>query len=241
MEDLASTPAPRKPLEVIARVQALLLYVTILVFDGDILSRSAAEAAMPALESAVIGLVGLFGHNPYAEPSSSSASTTPAAPGPLPLYPIGPAREFWQGWVLQESARRTYMTTFFLLQLYLLLKGDVPKKCDQRLYLCHFWTVSAHLWQARDAFEFALAWRDRRHFVVNNTSYVFFFFVFYCSINLKDRRGLSHGLLTGLNRIKQVLIEAQGDDVEEFGKMILTTLMGIDETKGWLHSRGATL
>ncbi|KAJ9137783.1 Regulator of drug sensitivity 1 [Coniochaeta hoffmannii] len=211
VEDLASTPAPRKPLEVIARVQALLLYVTILVFDGDILSRSAAEAAMPALESAVIGLVGLFGHNPYAEPSSSSASTTPAAPGPLPLYPIGPAREFWQGWVLQESARRTYMTTFFLLQLYLLLKGDVPKKCDQRLYLCHFWTVSAHLWQARDAFEFALAWRDRRHFVVNNTS------------------------------IKQVLIEAQGDDVEEFGKMILTTLMGIDETKGWLHSRGATL
>jgi hypothetical protein len=38
-----------------------------------------------------------------------------------------------------------------------------------------------------------------------------------------------------------VLSEVRGDDVEEFGKMILTTLMGIDETKGWLHSKGTSL
>jgi hypothetical protein len=149
-------------------VQALLLYVTILLFDGDILSRAAAEAATPALESAVIGLVGLFGHNPLIHSSSSSSSTPPPPPESLLLYPIGPAREFWQGWVLQESARRTYLTTFFLLQLYLLLKGDVPRKCDKKLYLCHFWTLSAPLWQAGDAFEFVLAWRGRRHFIVNN-------------------------------------------------------------------------
>ncbi|KAH8911161.1 hypothetical protein BR93DRAFT_964975 [Coniochaeta sp. PMI_546] len=206
LQELISTPAPKRPLEVLARVQAILLYVTILVFDGDILSRSAAEAATPALDSAAIGLVGLFGHNPFF-PSSSA----PPPPDSLPLYPIGPAREFWQSWVLQESARRTYMTSFFIQQLYLLLKGDIPKKCDSSLYLCHFWTLSAHLWRARDAFDFALAWRDRRHFVVNN------------------------------NTIKEVLNEARGDDVEDFGKMILTTLMGIDETKGWLHSRGSTL
>jgi len=88
----------------------------------------------------------------------------------LSLYPIGPTREFWQAWVLQESARRTYMATFFTLQLYLLLKGDVPEKCDKRLYQCHFWTVSAHLWRARDAFDFACAWRDKRHFVVNHNA-----------------------------------------------------------------------
>jgi hypothetical protein len=132
------------------------------MFDGDIRARASAEAATPVLESAAIGLVGLFGHNPL------TASPGSPAPESLPLYPIGPAREFWQTWMLHESARRTYMMTFFILQLYLLLKGDVPKKCDHRLYLCHFWTVSAHLWQAGDAFDFAVAWRDRRHFVVNN-------------------------------------------------------------------------
>lgn len=151
----------------LARVQALFMYVTMLVFDGDILSRSAAEAAMPVLESAATALVGLFGHNPFIPASSSSA---PAPPESLPLYPVAPAREFWQGWVLQESARRTYLVTYFLLQLYLVLKGDVPKKCDQKIYLCHFWTVSAHLWRAGDAVEFALAWRDRRHFVVNQAT-----------------------------------------------------------------------
>ncbi|OIW28649.1 hypothetical protein CONLIGDRAFT_632908 [Coniochaeta ligniaria NRRL 30616] len=210
IRDLTTTPPPSRPLEVLARVQAILLYLIILVFDGDILSRASAEAATPALESAAISLVGLFGHNPF-HPSSSPSASHPPPPDSLPLYPIGPAREFWQAWVLQESARRTYMTAFFVQQLYLLLKGDTPRKCDQRLYLCHFWTVSAHLWGARDAFDFALAWRERRHFVVNN------------------------------NTIKEVLSEARGDDIEDFGKMILTTLMGIDETKGWLHSRGATL
>lgn len=160
MQELTPAP-PNHPREVLARVQALLLYLTILIFDGDILARSAAEAAMPVLESAAIGLVGLFGHNPLVAP-------VPAPPESLPLYPVGPAREFWRGWLLQESARRTYAATFFLLQLYLVLKGDVPKKCDHKLYLCHFWTASAHLWRAEDAFEFAIAWRDRRHLVVNN-------------------------------------------------------------------------
>ena len=41
--------------------------------------------------------------------------------------------------------------------------------------------------------------------------------------------------------IKDVLSEAKGDDIEDFGKMIFTTIMGIDETRGWLHSMGATL
>jgi hypothetical protein len=53
-----------------------------------------------------------------------------------------------------------------------------------------------------------------------------------------------HGLakLTrGVGSIKEVLEEARGDDIEDYGKMILTTLMGIDETKGWLHSRGGAL
>lgn len=48
-------------------------------------------------------------------------------------------------------------------------------------------------------------------------------------------------MLTRSGSINEVLDHAAGDDIEDFGKMILTTLMGIDETKGWLHSKGATL
>jgi hypothetical protein len=166
VKDLMASPSLPRPIEALARVQSLLLYIIMLIFDGDVRARAAAEAAVPALESAAIGLVGLFGHNPLT--SDPGGGKKPAPPESLPLYPIGPAREFWQTWVLQESARRTYMVVFYIWQLYLLLRGDAPRKCDQRLYMCHFWTVSAYLWRAGDAFDFAVAWRERKHFIVNN-------------------------------------------------------------------------
>lgn len=162
LEELVAAPTPKPPLEALARVHALLLYIIILVFDGDIRARAAAEAATEALESAADGLIPLFGQNPLIGPSA------PRPPEKLPLYPIGPARDFWHTWVLQESVRRTYMITFFVVKLYELLRGEMPRSCGQWPDLRHFWTVSAHLWRAADAFEFAVAWRDRRHFVVNN-------------------------------------------------------------------------
>jgi hypothetical protein len=155
----------------LARAQALLLYATMLVFDGDFISLLAAEAATPALEAAAIALAPVMGVEAEISASDSrprlSSDTTEKQD--LPLYPIGPAREFWRNWVLQESMRRTYLMTFFVTQLYWMLSGDMPKKCEPRVYLCHFWTVSSHLWQAKDAFEFALAWRDKRHFVINHS------------------------------------------------------------------------
>jgi hypothetical protein len=35
--------------------------------------------------------------------------------------------------------------------------------------------------------------------------------------------------------------DAKADDVEVFGKILLTAMMGIDETRGWLLGRGGTL
>jgi hypothetical protein len=35
--------------------------------------------------------------------------------------------------------------------------------------------------------------------------------------------------------------DAKSDDIDEFGKIFLTTLMGIDEAKGWLALRGVML
>jgi hypothetical protein len=37
------------------------------------------------------------------------------------------------------------------------------------------------------------------------------------------------------------LRDAKADDVDAFGKMLLTALLGIDEMRGWLLARGGTL
>lgn len=171
-QDLIVSPAPAQPLEMLARAQSILLYAIMLVFSGDMISLSAAEAATPALELAALALVPHMGTEAECAPSDSRLrlqSDEPSMKRSLPLYPIGPAQEFWRNWVLQETMRRTYLMTFFVTQLYWMLRGELPKKCEPKLYAYHFWTVSAHLWRAQDAFEFALAWRDHRHFVVNNS------------------------------------------------------------------------
>ncbi|KFA80982.1 hypothetical protein S40288_00814 [Stachybotrys chartarum IBT 40288] len=135
-----------------------------------------------------------------------------AQPCELPLYPLAPTKAFWKDWVFHESARRTLLFTYYFLQTYRLLAN--PKElhaCDGRLGLCSSWTLSAHLWNASTPLEFAKAWRDSKHFVVTNAQF------------------------------GAVLQEAQADDVDAFGKIFITSLLGIEEAEGWLASRGGTL
>lgn len=37
------------------------------------------------------------------------------------------------------------------------------------------------------------------------------------------------------------LRDARADDVDAFGRILLTALMGIDEAKGWFLTRGGSL
>jgi hypothetical protein len=92
-----------------------------------------------------------------------------------------------------------------------MLLRQLPIQCDGKLYLCQSWTLSSYLWNARDPLEFALAWNDKKHYVVANAD------------------------------LSEVLDGAGGDDLETFGKIFLTALIGIDEAKGWLLMRGGSL
>lgn len=150
-------------LDVLARTHALLLYQIICLFDGDIHARAAAEAAIPALEAAAVTLLD---HVTFEDPSDERSVTVA---DPLCLSQPGATREFWEDWVFQESARRTVLITFHMLQLYRLLSGQRPMRCDSKpyMYMCYPWTLSAHLWHARDSVDFALAWKKKRHFVVS--------------------------------------------------------------------------
>jgi hypothetical protein len=136
----------------------------------------------------------------------------PLFPAPdLPLDPIGPTKIFWKQWLFQESARRTMLFVFFFLQIYRMVSGGMLIQCDGRMGLVHSWTLSAHLWQAKTPVEFAKAWRDRNHFVVTNAQF------------------------------RQVINEAKADDVDAFGRILLSAMMGNDEADGWLAQRGGSL
>ncbi|KAK9234604.1 hypothetical protein V1525DRAFT_435460 [Lipomyces kononenkoae] len=203
VSDLLVAPEPTTAIELLARTQALILYQIIRVFDGDIVALAAAAATSSALEAATLALM------PYVEFYNTSIMEEG---GMLELCPLTTTKEFWLSWVFQESARRTLLFSFFFLQMHRLLIENKPVRCDGcKLYVCPSWTVSAHLWKAQSVLDFAIAWRDKKHFVVTKKNF------------------------------SEVLREANSDDLETFGKIMLTAAIGIDEAKEWLYSRGGTL
>ena len=72
-------------------------------------------------------------------------------------------------------------------------------------------TLSAHLWRADSVFEFALAWNEKNHYLIKDLD------------------------------MTELLDTAEGDDIDVFGRMILTSLVGIDDVKGWFYTRQASL
>ncbi|KAI1303820.1 hypothetical protein F5Y03DRAFT_359184 [Xylaria venustula] len=82
---------------------------------------------------------------------------------------------------------------------------------DAQMLLCQSFTLSAHLWNARDPVDFAVAWRDKRHFVVQPWN------------------------------VWKRIDSAQADDIDQLGRIIMTSAMGIEEAKGWFASRGGKL
>lgn len=204
---LGSAPQPG-PLDALARTQALLLYQTIRFFDGDVLARSSADATFCELESSIHAL-----HEHVSWDVASSPDrliTTPGDIGGLPL--VQPSREFWKAWIYQESARRTFLVSSFFVHIWKMLTGQpLVRRWDEEELRRQSWTLSAHLWGAGDALDFAAAWRDRKHLVV--------------------RRGAMRSTMMG----------AEAGDVEVFGKMLMAAALGVDETEAWLASMGARL
>lgn len=202
VNELITQPEPTTPFENLARTQALLLYHIIRIFDGDIASRASAERTQSALEDSAMALL--------THVSFDVAAQHPAS-AELPLHPLGPTRAFWRDWVYQESARRTLLFTFFLLQAYRILAGYPISSCDGRLNMCHSFTLSAPLWHAQTPVEFARAWSETAHLVVTN------------------------------GELEKVFKEARARHVDLFGKIILTSILGVDEAEGWFASRGGSL
>ncbi|KAK2617017.1 hypothetical protein QQS21_000108 [Conoideocrella luteorostrata] len=209
VQDLLSSPATTTPLETLAYAQALFMYQVLRLLDSDARVRSNYEATMPHLEEAAFALIP---HISFDE--TSSIEEPNQAPETLPLYPVSAAREFWASWVFQESARRTLNLISFFMLTYRYMKGEAGNHCERNASVCRSVTISARLWSARDPIDFALAWKNKKHFVVHVDS---------------------------LNEMTTIMDDARSDDIDDFGKICLTALMGLDEAKGWLAMRGITL
>ncbi|UKZ67457.1 uncharacterized protein TrAtP1_008616 [Trichoderma atroviride] len=201
VQDLLCEPIPTTPIDSLARTQALLLYEIIHLFDGDISARALGERIIPFLETSTIGLLAHVTFDTeanYSDPFSECSLAT--------------LSDLWKDWTFQESARRTLLFAFFFMQAYRVLTGTQNlKQCDGRLGLCHFWTVSEHLWQAETALEFRDAWQQENHFLVID------------------------------GQVAVVLSEAKAGDVDVFGKMLISAAVGIPELEAWFASRGGSL
>lgn len=132
-------------------------------------------------------------------------------PASLSLFPLDEAQTFWSNWIFQESARRTFLIAFFFLRVYRLIQGDVSLQCDGPTFTRHTFTISAQLWGASDVVQFTEAWNQRRRFLVTNV------------------------------HISEVIAAANPEDIDSYGKMLMTVLMGMDQMKEWMVSRGGRL
>ncbi|KAF4344799.1 hypothetical protein FBEOM_1229 [Fusarium beomiforme] len=209
VQDLLSSPPATTPLETLAYAQALFIYQVLRLQDNDARVYTIYEATMPHLEEASNALIPYIAFDEAADSPTQSLDL-------IPLYPASAAHEFWSNWIFQESAKRTLgMINFFLLTYYF-MKGESGNRCGQNKNIAvnRSVTMSAHLWNAQDPVDFALAWRNKKHFVIN---------------------------VSTPNFLETIIQDAQKDDIDAFGKICLTSLMGLTEAKGCLAMKGVTL
>ncbi|KIW15315.1 hypothetical protein PV08_05360 [Exophiala spinifera] len=205
IEDLLISPKPTTAPEILALVQSLLLYEIMCTFDNDLRFFTALEKTTLALEDSTLLLMSHLGSGQLSLPAQHTREES------LQVSSLEEARPFWTSWIFHESARRTLMIALFFIQLHRVLSGTLPFSCDGDLHIRNSWTLSAHLWNAEDLFNFTAAWRSKRHLVIKDGVF------------------------------SDVLMDVEAGDVDVFGKILFTLFMGIDQTKAWFAARGGML
>ncbi|PCH02084.1 Hypothetical protein PENO1_039510 [Penicillium occitanis (nom. inval.)] len=212
----------------LARLQALILYQTIRIFDDDTSALVAAELTMPALQATLTHFVG-----------NVVLEDTLLCIGGLPINcliedpSISGAKDYWYNWIFEESARRTLFLSYLLIRIWEVsqhvnnpqnLTASTTKSqrvgqknkltCDGRLGLSNswwYWYLSSHLWEAPTRYDFALAFAEKNRFVIKDLDF------------------------------SEFLALGQPEDVDLLGKMALSALMGNEKLQEWFFERGAML
>ncbi|KAF2439759.1 hypothetical protein P171DRAFT_369239 [Karstenula rhodostoma CBS 690.94] len=141
-------PAHLTLLEHLARVQALLTYQLIRLFDGDIRLRARAEAHDAILAS--------WNSLLWQRTTDEMAAGQFASFSPSPFVHLSP----WKAWGVLESIRRTWLTVRILQSVYTTMKDGVAA-CPGGV-VC---TFGAGLWEAESERDWARMGEGKRLFV----------------------------------------------------------------------------
>jgi hypothetical protein len=229
VSDLLASEQPTRAIECLARLQALIIYQTIRLFDDDTSARLAADLTMPALRSSLA----YFLQNVYLEDTLTFLGNLPISyllEEPSPSSTPGYNKDSWQTWIFEESARRTIFLAYLLIRVWEVMyifnnsdninndndQAEQEKRhqmrknlqCDGRLGSSHCWYMSSHLWHARTRYEFALAYAEKNRFLIRDLDF------------------------------REFLEFGHPDDVDMFGKMVLSASMGMEAFQNWCLARG---
>ena len=119
----------------LARVQSLMTYLLIMLFNGDIHLRHVAEQYIPVLEAWIRQMV--------------ENARTALLPGSL-IDTIG-GDALWHTWIIAESLRRTFLVGRSIVSLYEMLKAGEPVSmaCKGGMVF----TIRKGAWEATSAAE----------------------------------------------------------------------------------------
>lgn len=198
--DAETGRAAAKPVEKLARAQALFLYQVIRLFDGDILLRSQAEKDLPLLQAWLEDLLKMRENiGSLAELENEGAQIQVPVEWEVSISPSGYLAHAMivsdsrrQHWIFAESLRRTIVMAYAVVKVYELMKHSDDANGPGIWGSAQCWTLSRHLWEADSAYEFQRMWREKPPFIINNFSFDEF---------------LKHG---------------RGEDVDEFAEILLS-------------------
>ena len=135
-------------LEHLARVQALLVYQIIGLYDGNIRLRHLAESNIPVLDSWLHQMVQHASQAVYLGSSISSSARDQTAVG-LSMSDIAHSdNQLWYSWILAESIRRTWLVASGMQGIYLAIQQG--GKCPACLGGMMF-TTRQGVWEANSA------------------------------------------------------------------------------------------
>jgi hypothetical protein len=188
----------------VARVQALLVYQVIRLYDGDARQQAQAVALIPTLTAWNMQMLRCAGLSSEYLQSARSArgERTFAADGHDYGRQVSDARKqsAWQAWILAESVRRTWLVVAHVQCIYNVLRGDYSL-CPGGL----LFTTRAGLWDAPSA----QVWWDRT-------------------------RGQDVLFLYSLETPEQLPARARPEDVDDFGRFVLRIVADRGRMESWM-------
>ncbi|RDW87899.1 hypothetical protein BP5796_03593 [Coleophoma crateriformis] len=180
VKDLLCAPEPVTPFEKLARMQSLILYQIMRLFDDDaykcsstkVRFRAQGEATIEVFEQKASAFLKILdeqkqsciGNIQESESSYSSFASIPSFTNASPMPAISHST-----WIFEESSRRTALACYFLMGFYGMLKG---KACSgQELNYDFSFTASSRLWNAPSEFDFKIVFKERCYFVVQHLQF----------------------------------------------------------------------